>query len=124
MTPRVIARVAGESRVSGVKEVSVQRNDHIGGVDLVLGFDRLAESHLRSRDHIVTVDRLVHMPLGLGINSSAIRTIWSASVGDETVRVRIRMPGTLHRFLRIERPANRLYKSSPGSRVPHVHHGL
>ena len=60
-----VADVAGES---GVEKVGVERDDHVGLFKVVARLDRLAESQLRAFEHVVAIDRLVDVPLGLRIN--------------------------------------------------------
>ena len=49
-----------------VEKVGVEREDHVGLVELVSGLDRPAERQLRASDDVVAIDRLVLVPLGLG----------------------------------------------------------
>ena len=62
-----IARIACLTRKSGGEKVGVQRDDHIGTIELVNRLDRLAEGHLRSRVNIVAIHRFVNMPFGLRV---------------------------------------------------------
>ena len=95
-----VSRVAGESRV---EEVGVERDDDVGFREVVARFDRLSERQLRAFEHVVAIHRLVDVPLGLRINLQESRS-WSASVGEETVCVRIRMPAPCKLFCALSGP--------------------
>ena len=60
-----VTREAGESRV---QKIGVERNDYVRFREVILRLHRLAEGQLCAFEHIVAVDRLVHMPLGLRIS--------------------------------------------------------
>src|SRR5258708_39802608 len=61
-----IAGIARHAGISGIEKISVQRDDNVCSVELVLRLDRLAESHLRASIYIVAVYWLIEMPFGLG----------------------------------------------------------
>src|SRR5215467_9144357 len=66
-TSREISRIAGLARESGGEKVRVQRDNHIGSIELVNRLDRLTESHLCARINIVAIHRFVNMPSGLRV---------------------------------------------------------
>ena len=120
---RKITCVAREARKSRVKKISVQREDHVCGVEVVDRLDWLAESHLRARVHVVAIDRLIHMPLGLLIElknrPQLIVQRWRGNCLREYAN-----SCTLQSFLNVQRPANRIQKVTPGSHVAEIGHGL
>src|SRR5437660_12863211 len=61
-----ISRIARHSREAAIKEVRVERDDYVGGIELVSGLDRLAKGHSRAFIDVVAIDRLVQMPVGFG----------------------------------------------------------
>src|SRR5437016_13915500 len=60
-----IAREAGESRI---KEIGVERENHVRILQLVLRLYRLPKRQLRAFNHMVAVCWLIDVPLRLGIN--------------------------------------------------------
>ena len=67
-----VADVADISRKTRIQKVGVERDDYVGLFKIVARLDRLAEGQLRAFEHVVAIDRLVHMPLGLRINLQEI----------------------------------------------------
>ena len=62
-----IADVSRGTWKSRVKEISIERNNYVRVLQLVLRLDRLAESHLCAFEHIVAIHRLIDVPLRLRI---------------------------------------------------------
>ena len=62
-----IAGVAGEARKSRVEKVGVERENYVRVFQLVLSFHRLPECHPGALEHVVAVDGLIYVPLGLRI---------------------------------------------------------
>ena len=84
---------------------------------------RLAEGQLRAFEHIVAVDRFVHMPLGLRINlEKRLKLVGQCGRGNgwrQDANAR-----TLQTFLDAQRRAHGLNQRSPGANVAQVSHRL
>src|SRR5438477_447306 len=107
-----VADVAGVAGESGVEEVCVERDDDIRLRKIVARFDGLSEGELRAFEHIVAIDGLVDVPLGLRIHLQEIAQL----VGKSGRRNSWRQDPdtrTLQRFLRAQRTANCAEKCLP-----------
>ncbi len=106
-----VARVAGKS---GVEKISVERNDDVGLRKVVARLDRLAEGQLRAFEHVVAIDRLVDMPLGLRINRQEVAHLIGQR-GRRNGRRQNANARALQCFLRAQRPAKRAAETTSTS---------
>ena len=118
-----VADVAGVAGESGVEEVGVERDDYVGFRKIVARLDRLSEGQLRAFEHVVAIDRLVDVPLGIGINLQEITQLIGER-GRRNCRRENANAGALQRFLRGERAADRAEECLPRALVAHRHDAL
>ncbi len=114
-----IARVTRHSRESGIEKIGVERNDHVRGVELVSGLNRLAEGHLRARVNIVAIDRLIEMPLGLRKFLEQLLLLVGQSWRRKVLRQNAQ-PRALLSLLRIQRILQRPNQLAPAGDVAEI----
>src|SRR5208337_4075889 len=111
------------SRKPRIQKVRVERDNDVGLFEIVAGLNRLAEGHLRALEYVVTIHRLIHMPLGLRINLQEIAQLIGQR-GRRNGRRKDANARALQGLLCTQWPTNRGNKALPRPLIAHRDHAL